>query len=1353
MTPEQDEGQSPGPATRRPAYAHPRHATADFTEADDDDDDSNDGGDLDATYQALHDLPQIDEDGGRQSSHVLPLFSASHLDSLPVYSIVHTMRIIVQARTETTLTWEQLRSPQVSQFLVKPMQQQIRAQHFSRATLYALMANCLQFAKEAQFYPGNAGTSNTRAKVCELLAIKLLKEYTTRELIDALSYDFNPLQGIPGGPHSQPGSAGDYSGDGRYIRPGSAVAARTSTLEVAIRASAKHFLAHPLVVQQLEAIWNGAISFYSSADSLHRNNGKAPTAPASPHHYGTRRGGASRGSLGRPSNANDMRIPLLSGGQHRPLHQQVKEEPARALAQPSQPHAILYRRTVALYDPKNASLFKLSRLRVPRYRQFLSTCSLAVLIGLFLAVLVQHSSRITTLELVFWFWSAGFMLDELVGFNEQGFSLYIMSFWNIFDLGILLLLIIYYSLRVCGVFLADAQRWNNSAYDILAANAILLLPRIFSVLDHYQYFSQLLIAFRLMAVDLVAVFVLILVSCSGFFVFFTLSRTENDPSDVAYMIFQLLMGFTPAAWEVWPTYNILGRTLLVLFLIICHFVVVTILITVLTNSFMAIASNADEEHQFLFAINTISMVKNDALFSYVAPTNIFAWMLTPLRYCIPLPQFVALNRIIIKITHFPLLFSIYVYEKFFLAPFMYEPTDLVENHHRSRHRGISFADRRSGPALFSPSIRFREESVVGFQKDRALDEVFRRTPGIATLRTQRRNERRKTQTAIRNWMDQNDGLSHSPPHNYSAIDKHADTEWQHRMSMHRERGGSNRLRYVSEVRSTASDPVDLISLSAMPGLDQDVRSLGIRRPPRSPFEAAFKDHTDAEGDDELLTNEDEEDEATNTGDNGLAPSYSRDEIMTGSHSFRGGEQSVTEEEENDDLFATPIASRFLDVAARSPGSPGSSKAIDDDDVDVGHTAGGIRSRRIGNIAAAISPPKLTSSRRALHSRALSTNTILYNPPNADSSDDLVLRHSPGTPFFPTSPKPAQKSRSRPMSSQHDTHTAATMPGTPTTSGQRSPRKSTTNQERGGGGARPRPIIPPREPTQSTAASRAAAVFNTATMIGTPIRHPHRRASSFDIGSESDAQSELLTASAVGPALASADAALPGSFTSQMALATAMNNARATGETDRDRDRMSRLVLARMKTLEESFADVVLELRSLQKQREHQHRDKMASGRTSAVASIFEGEASSHDTAGGRNAPNAPTAVLASTRVQPAAAPSTPVSAMLSAALMAPSPAAPPPTPRSPSSATGTDFSTSTPRSPTDSRIPVSVTVSGLVMPSAIEPGRSQSGGNSHIVPTSEALQSLRPAISSDNASEVESRMPRRAKGKEVERDA
>lgn len=100
---EDDDGREP--------YSRMRHATADFTEADDDDD---------SNEESAHDDDDEDEDDDRRrdSGTVLPLFSESHLDALPVYSITHAIRIIVQTRTETALTWEQLRSPQVSQFLV-----------------------------------------------------------------------------------------------------------------------------------------------------------------------------------------------------------------------------------------------------------------------------------------------------------------------------------------------------------------------------------------------------------------------------------------------------------------------------------------------------------------------------------------------------------------------------------------------------------------------------------------------------------------------------------------------------------------------------------------------------------------------------------------------------------------------------------------------------------------------------------------------------------------------------------------------------------------------------------------------------------------------------------------------------------------------------------------------------------------------------------------------------------------------------------------------------------------------------------------------------------------------------------
>ncbi|KAI5279064.1 hypothetical protein KEM54_004350, partial [Ascosphaera aggregata] len=225
------------------------------------------------------------------------------------------------------------------------------------------------------------------------------------------------------------------------------------------------------------------------------------------------------------------------------------------------------RRSVTLYNPRDASLFKLSRLRVPRYRAALSTISFAMLLLLFLAVLRRQALEITGLELTFWFWSAGYMLDEVVGFNEQGFSLYIMSFWNVFDLGILILLFSYSCLRIASILVSDIEQHRvlaAQAYDVLASCAVLLLPRLFSVLDHVRYFSQLLIAFRMMTADLLAISILIIICCSGFFVAFTFAfnTLDESPGEVVYELFQMLMGFTPTAWALWDRNDLAGRFVL-----------------------------------------------------------------------------------------------------------------------------------------------------------------------------------------------------------------------------------------------------------------------------------------------------------------------------------------------------------------------------------------------------------------------------------------------------------------------------------------------------------------------------------------------------------------------------------------------------------------------------------------------------------------------------------------------------------------------------------------------------------------------------------------------------------------------
>lgn len=476
------------------------------------------------------------------------------------------------------------------------------------------------------------------------------------------------------------------------------------------------------------------------------------------------------------------------------------------------------------------------------------------------------------------------------------------------------------------------------------------------------------------------------------------------------------------------------------------------------------------------------MVKNDALFSYVAPGNIIAWMLTPLRYVLPIRQFVVLNRTVIKFTHFPLLFCIFLYEKYFLASSIYEPTDLVENQGRQRNRGISFTDPASrGAALFSPNMRTHEESVAGIQKDRALDEVFRRPPDVSTIRNQRRQERRKTQTAIRNWMDQNDEIGERLSH-WPTIDSRPSPS-QRRMSMSRDY--PKRFRHVSDIRSAASDPADLASNSAFPLFNTRELNGQIDKQ-----QAQYQDQTEADGDDEFVTNDEEEDDA------GVA-------------SRRG---SKAAEQEQEDYFTTSTLRR----GTVNPSSLGSSPR---------HQHSSMASPRAGN----------PSRRQGLHSRTMSTNTILYAPQGSGRyalSPSSISEEPSGVP---SRPRPGR----------------LTIPvETSEKSGTKSPRKI---QNGSNVPVRPRPIPARSVPNRSSLTAADPRI---------------RKLSSIDADISSDMGLDVHNFGAV-----------PSSFATQMAMATGQLKAWNQAGRDRDdADRMSRLVLARMKTLEEGFADVVKEMR-------------------------------------------------------------------------------------------------------------------------------------------------------------------------------
>lgn len=476
----------------------------------------------------------------------------------------------------------------------------------------------------------------------------------------------------------------------------------------------------------------------------------------------------------------------------------------------------------------------------------------------------------------------------------------------------------------------------------------------------------------------------------------------------------------------------------------------------------------------------------------------------------PLKQFVWLNRSIIKITHFPVLFCIYLYERFWLAPSMFEPTDLVENPGRGRERNLPFADSTLRTVMFSPNARIREESVAGFHKDRALEEVFRLAPESLGLRTQRRNERRKTQTAIRHWMDQHDADASSAT-NWPTVESRAVPDWRRRLSVGWDRPSN--LRRVSDVRSTASDPADLMSNLGGPSMPRNTV-----RDYLPPVASEYKDQTDADGDDELLTNDETED------DNATYEAQSQKE----------GDETAGEEDEH---FTTPMTSRmdyFTTPMTARVGKLGSSHGSS-----------------VNPVTNPATPRPSMPRRNGLHSRTLSTTTILYNP---EERERKASRSS-------SSASPGQVAvdgvRQSGRSSGEKTPRRRSSPRRP------SPRRTTYISNKA------RPTMPLRGITETGGVSRSALLSIE------PRNRPRgaRRLSSADLSILSDNMSMPYAADHNHGGLA-------GSFQTQMAMAMMKDNQLRNSGGGDSADRMGRLVLARMRTLEESFAEMIKEMRDM-----------------------------------------------------------------------------------------------------------------------------------------------------------------------------
>lgn len=221
---------------------------------------------------------------------------------------------------------------------------------------------------------------------------------------------------------------------------------------------------------------------------------------------------------------------------------------------------------------------------------------------------------------------------------------------------------------------------SRTALDILSCGAPILIPRLaFNIMSE----NMLFVSLRAMMSDFLTLTLLAVWCFAGFLL--GLKWFHNGAHSVRH---SLLLGrstkltipkpVTISKWMVWiwfgldgtgiqrsPDFHwILGPTLMVLFAFLGNTLFLTILVSMLSNTFSVIATNATAEIQFRRAVLTFEGVKSDAIFAYMPPFNIIALVIMlPLKFMLNDRHFHKVNVAATRTLNAPLLLLISLYER------------------------------------------------------------------------------------------------------------------------------------------------------------------------------------------------------------------------------------------------------------------------------------------------------------------------------------------------------------------------------------------------------------------------------------------------------------------------------------------------------------------------------------------------------------------------------------------------------------------------------------------------------------------------------------------------------------------
>lgn len=277
----------------------------------------------------------------------------------------------------------------------------------------------------------------------------------------------------------------------------------------------------------------------------------------------------------------------------------------------------------------------------------------------------RDPSRITSFEVLLLVWFAAFAYDEFGQYLDAGLTFYVADFWSLWDFGIIALGLSYFIIRIIGLCKRNAAT-TETAFDILSLEALFLVPRICSLLSLHPFFGTLIPCLKDITKYSIQFFGLVAILYCGFLTtFILLGRDAYTPAKMSWILIKVFFGSSylgfDAAEQISP---VLGPPLMLVFVWLTNILLITTLISVLSNRVSAVMAHAREEYLFLYSVFVLEASTSSRLTYYLPPLNLLSLLLRPLRLAgLSAEHLRGLRIAVLKVTHAPHVALIHAYER------------------------------------------------------------------------------------------------------------------------------------------------------------------------------------------------------------------------------------------------------------------------------------------------------------------------------------------------------------------------------------------------------------------------------------------------------------------------------------------------------------------------------------------------------------------------------------------------------------------------------------------------------------------------------------------------------------------